>query len=249
MKKRRMLRKFLLMLSSALLLVSLTVGATVAYLTSTDSVTNTFTVGKVNITMDETDVDEYGVAIENAARVEENEYKLLPGHSYTKDPTITVTNGSEPAYIRMIVTVSDIEKLKAAFPYSKYKNFYMGGVETGAFLLEKLVNWDSANWTCNAIDGGKYEFRYNTVVDARNGAQKLAPLFTAITIPGTVNNAELDHLQGVQINAVAHAIQANGFESDVDKAWEAFDAQPPVNGTVVVLPSNPPSDELLDIFK
>ena len=52
-KSKRMLRKFLLLTSSALLLVSLTVGVTLAYLTDTDEVDNTFTVGNVAITLDE----------------------------------------------------------------------------------------------------------------------------------------------------------------------------------------------------
>ncbi len=46
-KSKRMLRKFLLLTSSALLLVSLTVGVTLAYLTDTDELVNTFTVCNV----------------------------------------------------------------------------------------------------------------------------------------------------------------------------------------------------------
>ena len=54
--KKSMLRKVLLLACSAVLLVCLSVGATLAYLTSNDTVVNTFTVGKVAITLDETDV-------------------------------------------------------------------------------------------------------------------------------------------------------------------------------------------------
>ena len=75
-------RKILLMAACAVLLVCISVGATVAYLTSVDSVTNTFTVGKVAITLDEAKVTEYGVAVEGAARVKANTYKLIPGHEY-----------------------------------------------------------------------------------------------------------------------------------------------------------------------
>ena len=49
-------RKILLMAACAILLVCISVGATVAYLTDMKSVTNTFTVGKVAITLDEKDV-------------------------------------------------------------------------------------------------------------------------------------------------------------------------------------------------
>lgn len=50
----------------AVLLVVTTVFATMAYLTSQDSVNNTFTVGKVEITLDEAQVNDYGVPTDPA---------------------------------------------------------------------------------------------------------------------------------------------------------------------------------------
>lgn len=95
----RKLRKILLTLCSALLLVSLSVGMTVAYLTSqTGPVVNTFTVGSVTITLDELNVDEYGVTT-NTGRGTGNEYKLIPGHTYTKDPTVHVADNSEDCWL------------------------------------------------------------------------------------------------------------------------------------------------------
>ena len=92
----------------AVLLVVSTVFVTMAYLTSQDSVTNTFTVGQVNITLDEAKVDEYGnpvdeggkhVELASAPRQTGNEYKLIPGHTYTKDPTVNVDSSSEDCYL------------------------------------------------------------------------------------------------------------------------------------------------------
>ena len=91
-------KKVLLLVLCAVLLVGASVAGTVAYLTATDSVENTFTVGKVVISMDEVPVDEYGVPVAGG-RVKENEYKLVPGHTYTKDPTIHVDALSEPCYL------------------------------------------------------------------------------------------------------------------------------------------------------
>ena len=107
-------RKVLLMACSALLLVCLTVGATVAYLTATTGpVTNTFTVGNVTITLDETKVDVYGVAVSPATKDTENTYKLIPGHSYTKDPTVHVDSKSENAYL-FVKVVNGISAIEAA---------------------------------------------------------------------------------------------------------------------------------------
>ena len=87
--------KALTLVLCAVLLVCASVMGTLAYLKSTtDVVKNTFTVGKVAIKLDEADVDEYGKKIADADRVTANEYKLLPGHTYNKDPMVTVLANS-----------------------------------------------------------------------------------------------------------------------------------------------------------
>ena len=92
-------KKALLLALCAVLLVAATVMGTMAYLTSTDKVENTFTIGKVAITLDEAKVDEDGKAATPAERVDKNTYHLMPGHSYTKDPTVHVAGGSEDSWI------------------------------------------------------------------------------------------------------------------------------------------------------
>ena len=95
-----MQKKFVIAMIALCLCMCCLVGVTVAWLTSTPgAVTNTFTVGNIVITLDEADVTEYGVEIDGAARVTANEYKLIPGHTYVKDPTVTVKAGSEACYV------------------------------------------------------------------------------------------------------------------------------------------------------
>ena len=100
--------KVLLLGLCAVLLVAASVLGTVAYLTSSDSVTNTFTVGSVAITLDEQDVDN---STEGADRDQANAYKLMPGHTYTKDPIVHVASTSEDCYLFVKVTneIIDIE--------------------------------------------------------------------------------------------------------------------------------------------
>lgn len=120
MKKK--LRKFLLMLSCGLLLMSLSVGVTVAYLTDTDEVNNTFTVGNVEITLDETVVvsreDEDGETMHglidpsnNPPQTHANIYHLIPGRTYDKNPTVHVASTSEDAYlfVKVVNGISGIE--------------------------------------------------------------------------------------------------------------------------------------------
>lgn len=94
-------KKALLLALCAVLLVVSTVFATMAYLTSTtDVVKNTFTIGNVKITLDEAKVDVYGEYVTDVTnRVTENTYKLMPGHTYVKDPTIHVDANSEDCWL------------------------------------------------------------------------------------------------------------------------------------------------------
>ncbi len=82
--------KALLTVACALLLMVATVFGTFAYLTSTtETVTNTFTVGNVAISLAETTGDTY---------------KIIPGHDIAKDPKITVTENSEDSWVFVEVT-------------------------------------------------------------------------------------------------------------------------------------------------
>lgn len=107
--------KALLVVACALLLVAASVFGTMAYLTSNDEVVNTFSVGSVAIRLDEAKANTDGSLVEGAARVKANSYKLLPGHTYNKDPMVTVLNGSEASYIKMTVTFSKASALDAIF--------------------------------------------------------------------------------------------------------------------------------------
>ena len=90
---------------SMLLVAAVAVAGVVMWLTAqTDVVNNTFTVGNITATLDEAEVDEYGVLVDGAARVTENEYKLVPGHTYVKDPTVHIGANSEDAYLFVKVT-------------------------------------------------------------------------------------------------------------------------------------------------
>jgi predicted ribosomally synthesized peptide with SipW-like signal peptide len=85
MKHRRSIRKRrLLLLSAGLLLLSLTAGGTLAWLTDKDQASNIFTVGMVGIALEETTGDRY---------------QMLPGCSVSKDPKVTVKSGSEKCWL------------------------------------------------------------------------------------------------------------------------------------------------------
>ena len=212
-------KALLLVLCAATLVVGSVFG-TMAYLTSTDKVENTFTVGSVKLELDETDVNVDGTANLPNIRDTENKYHLVPGHTYIKDPTVTVVQNSEDAYVRMVVTVENFEQLKKALPQKdaqgnviETNSKYYG--EDGTFLLQMLCldkdgncTWDSENWTYvqskeNAAKG-IYEFRYNGNSENKNGIvtkntkgnTTLEALFKSITVPGELDNDGLAYWGG-----------------------------------------------------
>ena len=207
-------RKALLLSLCAVLLVVASVMGTMAYLTSSDTVTNTFTVGKVQITLDEAAVNLDGTPIEGAARVKQNSYKLLPSHTYTKDPTVTVKAGSELSYVKMTVTFSNAAELDAIF------------APTGGANLTSIFNgYDSAKWidkgSTTAANTRTYEFWYKEAVAAPDGDVALDALFDSITVPGTITKDQLASIEGMTITVNAYAIQADGF-ANAEAAWAAW---------------------------
>ena len=206
--------KALLLTLCAVLLVAATIFGTMAYLTSTDTVTNTFTVGKVNIKLDEAQANPDGTLVEGAERVKANSYKLLPGHTYRKDPMVTVLSGSEFSYVKMTVTFSKANELDAIF------------APDGANLTSIFNGYDAANWiakgnTKGADNTRTYEFWYKEAVAAPTADVALDALFDSITVPGEITNEQLATIERMTITVNAYAIQADGF-ADADAAWEAF---------------------------
>lgn len=237
--------KALLLTLCAVLLVAASVLGTMAYLTSSDNATNTFTVGKVSIKLDEADVDELGNVVSND-RVQANEYKLMPSRTYTKDPTVTVLNGSDAAYVRMKVTFNkateiialctdpefadEVTGVENAFPLIRMVNFVeANAAKWDGIIPDNMVNtaemladeyyFDAANDTLT------YYFYYTETVGAPNGDVKLPVLFDSITVPEWATGEQLAQLEGFEINVVAEAIQAAGFDT-ADLAWAAFAEQP-----------------------
>ena len=214
------MKKKLLIMSVAMVLVcAFAVGMTIAYLTSTDEVVNTFTVGNVQIKLDEAEVDQYGVPQGSPApRVSRNDYKLIPGHTYTKDPTVTVLSGSEKSYIKMTVTVTKSDVLDDIF------------APNGADLTSIFDDYDGTTWIYKDITEDNenktrtYEFWYKETVDARENAVKLEPLFTSIVVPNFITGDQLAELQTMTITVNAYAIQADGFGTP-EAAWAAYNAQ------------------------
>lgn len=236
--------KALLLTLCAVLLIAASVLGTMAYLTSTAKVENTFTVGKVEIKLDEAKVNADGIPEEGAARVTANSYKLMPGTTYTKDPTVTVLKGSEDSYVRMKVTFNNATKIIALCTDPEFAD-EVTGVENAYPLIRmvKFVEANAAKWDGiipdnmvetedmlampkyfaydKTADTLTYIFYYRETVTATTADVVLPVLFDSITVPEWVTGEQLKALNNFQITVIAEAIQAGSF-ADADDAWSHF---------------------------
>ena len=184
----------------AVLLVVTTVFVTMAFLTSKDTVTNTFTVGKVTIPLDEADVKSDGTYVSNKdARVDANEYKLIPGHTYIKDPTIHVADDSEECWL-----------------FVKVENGLANAEAEGATSIASQMA--AKGWT--KVDGTDV-YAYATKQVA--GADVV--VFDTFKIAGTTN---VSQYEDAEIVVTAYAIQADGFATAA-AAWADAGAEAQAN--------------------
>ena len=193
-------RKALLLTFCAVLLVVASVLGTIAYLTANDTVTNTFTVGQVAINLDEAKVNPDGTPVPDANRVKENSYKLLPGHEYTKDPTVHVNAVSEDSWI--FVKVENGIAAYEANATKDYKQIADQITANGWTALEGVANVYYKSYAQSATGTDFVVFENFKVSDIAN------------TVDGWANITE-------KVIVNAYAIQADGFTT-AEEAWAAF---------------------------
>ncbi len=179
---------FMTVLCAAALVVASVLG-TMAFLTSKDKVNNTFTVGNVVITLDEAKVTDAGNPVEGADRVKANIYKLIPGHEYTKDPTVHVTANSEDSWV--FIKVED----------------GLAAIEDDTTVADQITG---NGWT--ALDGvaGVYYKEYTSSTAATD-----LEVFKTFKIKG---DADVAQYANAKIDVTAYAIQKDGFTTPA-AAW------------------------------
>lgn len=182
-------KKVLLLALCAILLVGATIAGTVAYLTSQKTVTNTFTVGKVSITLTEDKINvqtgEKLTGSEAGTTDKLQNIELVPGREIEKNPVITVSNDSEECYL-----------------FVKIEN----GL-TSAGTINGMEDWVLVDTTLNT-DTVKY-YRYKTTANAGDEID----VFTSFTCNATITEYDAA-LDGATIVITAYAIQAENLNPD-----------------------------------
>lgn len=171
----------------AVAIAGASVFGTLAWLTDkTDPIQNTFTVGNVDITLAETTGPEY---------------KMIPGYTLEKDPTVTVKANSEKSYVFVKV--------------EKSNNF------------DEYMTYDMANgWT--ALDGvdGVY---YREVESSTEDQEVYVLKSNQVTVKSTVTKELMDAAENSQptLTFTAYACQYNKDGSTEFTAVEAWNTVNP----------------------
>ena len=213
------MKKTIAIVALVVLVAVASVLGTMAYLTSTAKVENTFTMGNVKIKLDETNVNN-----PEGDRVTENDYEVYPGAVVTKDP-IVHNVGANEAYIRATVNVSNWMNLVAAY-YPDFKETFPN--EGYKAALNLLVGELGEGWSVVGVEAGdvftigqfdaKFILKYDGVL---KGGENTTAMFQTVTVPAGIDNANTESFNSVKVEA--QAMQKNGFDS-WEAAFVAFDA-------------------------
>ena len=211
------MKKAIAMTMCAVMLVAASVMGTMAFLTGTDKVENTFTVGKLSMTLDEARTDAYGVAPDMNDRVHGNEYKMIPGHHYVKDPTVHMAPNSEASYVFVKVDNGMKDILNTKHLTGKPDENGMAPVQyVGLSEQMRGHGWEPMYVEQN----GEAVAVYVKKVPAIGAEGQDLVVFDYFDIASNTTNAQIEAHKDAKIVVTAYAVQQDGFAS-AEEAWNA----------------------------
>ena len=188
------MKKTIVLILAIVLLLTAAVAGTVAWLQdSTNTITNTFTVGKVDINLTETEnLDENG----------NFEVQLIPGTTYKKNPIVTVSADSEECYL--YVKIEEINNPSAYLTYTHNKDGWTS-LDGVANVFYRVVGKDDSVKSWDLLKDNQ------VVVNSDVDNADLAGMYNS---DGTVNASKLP-----QLKYTAYAIQKANTGADAKAAW------------------------------
>ena len=213
-------KKIFAVLLAVILLIGGTVGATIAWLQdTTETVTNTFTVGDIDIDLKEHNLNADGTLDRDDEVTSVDTYKILPGTSQPKDPFVRVKAKSEACWV--FIKVEEKNNASSYIDYDIDLKTETGGVWTalgtsypGIYYVDQTAT--TSDLTLNILKDQKVTYPNTLERD------DLEALFTTDDSGNkTVKNS--DNLPKLEFTA--YAIQkANGDGTfTAEEAWEELD--------------------------
>lgn len=187
-----MKKKILTAALAVCMLATLVIGVSLAYFTDTESKTNTFTVGNVDITLTEP----------NWLGDSADAVRLIPGKTIAKNPTIKVAQSSQTAYTFMKVQLSpDFQKLITDWATA----------QNVSNPKEVISDWFSSTVKPKIMAANIEEGYVILGVLSPKAAGESVTYFDEVTVPETVTQDMIKADGTYTIDITAYAIQAEGF--------------------------------------
>jgi len=267
-------RTALILVVCAAALVTGSVLTTMALLTSSSGVSNVFTVGDVKITMYESKVNSSGQALDangglssetglEPVKVDTNSYHLVPGETYTKDPTIYI-NSTELDNMYLFVKSTNMIRSAEAGNYKDRVRDENGKVteanHTPLSMREQMLEHGWVEFVRSG-DGVEIVWVYGTrnengviiptpvnksTIQKRHGVNaSVAGEFRLCDDFTVYQHAQVSLYGAASVTFTGFAIQQTGFTGDnktgqelTKAAWDAIKGSFPYN-TGIVDPVNP----------
>lgn len=246
-KKRRV--KPLVLVCTLALAVGTVAGGTIAWLIAeSDEVVNTFTYGDIDLRLEETELDENGDPT-GQKTAEGNEYKMVPGEKYVKDPEVTVVKDSEPCwlFVKLVedgsATITDSAGNEKTYGFDDFLSYEIadgwtllvdnGGKEIKGVYYRK-VEADEADQSFYVLKGAEdaesNDPKRNGVITVNDTVTK--DMLNALDESG----ADTENATYPKLSITSYAVQYSGFESDENgdgtaaaNAWQAVQSQTSTN--------------------
>lgn len=176
-----MKKKSMTVVLSLVLVLCLAVGGTLAWLTAkTDTVTNTFTVGDINLELYEHVLQADGTLGETTTNSGNDNYKMVPGNTLPKDPTVVVKANSEACWL--FVKVEKSTNFDTYMSYTVDSQWTALAGNEGVFYKEVAAN--TADQEFNVLADKKVVVKDDVTKDMLETAKTSQPTikFTAYAV-------------------------------------------------------------------
>ena len=197
-------------LAALVLLLVVAVGGAIAYFTDTDTKTNTFTIGNVDISLTEDGWD--ALADDNNNGIPDVAEDMMPGESVTKNPTINNLSTKNPAYVFAKV---EVPCTTIVAPATTSEELFTYTTNAGWTELS------SAAVACTSGETATHVYYYGTggtltalakAADASTPTPTSKPVFSSVTLRSTLKGNE--GLTGNKnIVVTGYGIQTEGLTS------------------------------------
>lgn len=232
--------RVLTLILATVLIVGGVVSGTFAWLIAeTSPVVNTFSYGDIDLELEETKTDKKGNPVDEDGDGPDkttggNEYEMIPGKEYLKDPTATVLAGNEECWL--FVKLEEKDGSNATYKFGDYLTYEVSD------NVEDADEWTALQENGVAVKGVYY--RYVGEDTDNTGVSFEVLKGNTIKVKNTVDKAMLNALDNngqdttatyPSLSVTAYAVQYSGFEAMDSsakqmnaaalKAWKAVEEQ------------------------